>query len=432
MESQEFIKKYRTRQYAIITLSIILALPVLLFPAHWIITVILYLVDFMLLSLVLTLIHQQKATGILVNELDPERYYYVSRKLGITTKYALEDIQTAYYMGDYHRALEICEEKKKITKDRSMLIQYKYFEAICCFGLRDFENLKILCDDFEHLFIDPKNKNFKNIFCHNISYFRNFIEGNYEKCKEIKAVLDAMPLKRRRKLPVADINFMYALACYENKDYEEAKKVFEEVAQMSDKLYECRLAGAYLTAGENGEVQLPEAGQLPYVETEKKAKLTLVDGIIVAIGALILVIGLTLFILNAMTFTGTPFEAIAHNEDISQAVEVIPVNEDGDVLCVFTAGDEIGIAYLDCQAEDEYVYGTSIYYYGDPDIYYILAGDSDLEIRFSICEQGANVPESLSVHEFSVDATAYSLCILSIEEFDCSSYVSGIDAFVVG
>ena len=77
---------------------------------------------------------------------------------------------------------------------------------------------------------------------------------------------------------------------------------------------------------------------------------------------------------------------------------MVEVNDKKDVLCLYeTTYDEIGVAYLEFVEEDKYRLGQTTSGWHNAFFYKMEVAKSDLEILFSISEEGDELPDE--VHE---------------------------------
>ncbi len=157
------------------------------------------------------------------------------------------------------------------------------------------------------------------------------------------------------------------------------------------------------------------------------------------ISILLLVLALIYFISDNSNNSGTPVEVLDINlgsgyETISEILDVIEVNDEGDALCVFETDEKIAVAYLNCVGNDTYKFGTAVEY--DPywempehyDISCLKAGDSDLLIKYVVTYDNVDVKDSNEKYSYTICEKNVALHILSVEELNSFGYVYYLEA----
>ena len=160
-------------------------------------------------------------------------------------------INAAAFTGDYQTIVNIASfqmQKKRCS------VREKYFYlsllARAYFELRDFEKLKALLAKYEELKMLYPSKTFLTTPNSAWSYYRYFLEQNYESCKTVcKERNLGLKLKawdtQIRKL---QNDFYYAVACYSTGDMENAKKTFESIISDAPKIHLSEISRKYLDA----------------------------------------------------------------------------------------------------------------------------------------------------------------------------------------
>ncbi len=154
---------------------------------------------------------------------------------------------------------------------------------------------------------------------------------------------------------------------------------------------------------------------------------------------LLLVLLLIYFISDGSSKSGTPAEVLDINlgsgyETISEILDVIEVNDEGDALCVFETVEKIAVAYLNCVGNDTYKFGIAVEY--DPfwempehyDINCLKAGDSDLLIKYVVTYDNVDVKDSTEKYSYAIGEKNVALHILSLEEENSFGYVYYLEA----
>lgn len=202
-------------------------------------------------SILIQRLFEKTVYPILIEEADADKYYSVMKNVKYlrTSLYYFAD--AAYFAGDYQTAVNIYtvflqEGRLPIT---NKLLCLSRLENIC-FELRDFEKLRTIenkCNEYSQRY--PSNSISKKA----IGYSTPFLNGDYEECKRVCLETEkTTPADNTHNLPKAYLSFLYALACYENGEKEEARATFELVLTNTPKLYWAELAKKYIEAIDRG------------------------------------------------------------------------------------------------------------------------------------------------------------------------------------
>lgn len=161
----------------------------------------------------------------------------------------------------------------------------------------------------------------------------------------------------------------------------------------------------------------------------KKNKMKLIVGLLCA------VLAVFFFFSSDESKAGTPQEVLFANigdgyESVDEIFDIIPLNDEGDALCSFSTDGKLGVAYLNCVAENEYKYGTSVvfsHYFIDEETYdetsFLETGDSDLKIQFVVCDERVELENADERYTYSIGKNAFALNIISVEEHKSSGYM---------
>ena len=215
------------------------------FAYHFLIIIIILLHTFVVNRVIL----RNTLLTTLTNDLDAPAFYHIVNKRSL---YLPEKMQAALEIGDYQTVVNVatdrlCNEKRLSPSDRDWylsLLSWVYFE------LRDFEELKAICDKhqlFEERYNYREKSNGKAI---QWKYYQYFLEKNYEACKELCEAKKSLLKNRRGKenYQILRCDFMYAVACYSNGDLEEANAVFENIIATSPKMQRSQISRKYVEA----------------------------------------------------------------------------------------------------------------------------------------------------------------------------------------
>lgn len=433
-ENYKLAKKHKKRMHSILVLSALFAVGALSSSAGWLLKIILAAALFLIPSVLWFSISMSKAKKYLFEELNPFKYYAV---MGVYGKDLTEDnYEFNYAVGNYERAVSLCLKELSKTKLKQIEVECKYYLALCYFETENYEKLKTVCNELKAVFSSDKNgKVYKEQYGLVFDYFIDFLNGDYEKCKSIKSRTESTDKKYSNFYRIK-AQFYYAVALYKNNEIADACKEFENIAVCCPDLNLSKLSAKYLNSARDNESDTETPNHSSY-ETQKESYITspqkeMTKGRTVLLVLCLVVLAFLLIKMNHSS-VGSALDVLYENEGATAIIETVPVNDDGDVLCVYEKNENIGVAYLDEVGENEYKFGIAITYASgfpessDTGIYCIKAGDSNLKIRYSVTSF-RNVPyETLSVNEFKKENSTYYLNIISIEKKNCSGHVAFLE-----
>lgn len=153
----------------------------------------------------------------------------------------------------------------------------------------------------------------------------------------------------------------------------------------------------------------------------------------VILAVVFLLIGLFFFVSDSGNKSGLPEDVLKANvgwsyDSFKKILELIEVNDEGDVLCVFETDEKIAVGYLKCVADDKYKFGTAVEFspfWEKPehyDVSNLKAGDSDLHIKFVVTYDDVEVKDSTQKYSFAIGGKNVALHIIGIENERCSGY----------
>ena len=167
-------------------------------------------------------------------------------------------INAALFTGDYQTVVNIVTIRMK--KRSTIRVRYLCLSilALAYFELRDFEKLQILLTKYDDYKAKYPSKSLLNSSNSVWSYYRYFLEQNYEACKVVSKErnLGLRPNAWNVNLARLQTDFFYAVACYENGDIEEAKKIFENIISDAPKMNYAVLSQKYCLAIERAQAVL--------------------------------------------------------------------------------------------------------------------------------------------------------------------------------
>ncbi len=423
------IKRFKTKRKALSIIFVLALIAAIFIPRNFALKIV-----FALLILFAAIIYLfaeiSSINRILTMELDPEKYYALTHEIGYVTKYALEDIETAYMIGDYKKAVNLCLNNIEKTKNDGERASVLFYLCLSCFESGDFEKLNSYALEYKKLAAGFKPNSIANrIQLPQIEFAQSFAAGDFE--KGIEFLRNFQPDKISRSFTCR--NDLYcALAHYYLGETAKAKDLFEKTESACPKLNYSRIARKYIQAIENGcfieysgnniELQQENSTQFPDSAAPKTAASK--KGIIIVFALLIVCLFVCSYFINSENNNvGTAYEIISENDDIKAAGKIIPVENSENVLCLFesSADDEIGIACLVNKDNDIYSYGISNTVNVDDDsIYHIKAGDSDLDISFRIT---SSEPDKYKeTYPVISGNKQYYFSIISAEPKRCTGY----------
>ncbi len=159
-------------------------------------------------------------------------------------------INAAMFTGDYQTVVNIAN--LQLTKKLSLRARYIYLCILAqvYFELRDFEKLQKILTEYDNYRSKHSSKSFLRQSYSVWSYYRYFLEHNYQACKVLckernlgitANSLNSEFLKLRN-------DFFYAIACYENQEFEEAEKIFKSIISRAPKMYVSNISEKYVVA----------------------------------------------------------------------------------------------------------------------------------------------------------------------------------------
>lgn len=186
---------------------------------------------------------------ILIKDLDAPAFYDIVNKRSL---HLPDQMQAALEVGDYQTVVNVATDQlcNKTRISPNDCHWYLHILARAYFELRDFEELKVICDKYDlYKTRYPNNKHFKRLTTP-WEYYKCFLEKNYEACKELCEAKKSLLKNRRGKenYQILRCDFMYAVACYSNGDLEEANAVFENIIATSPKMNYSQIAKKYVEA----------------------------------------------------------------------------------------------------------------------------------------------------------------------------------------
>lgn len=436
MNDIELIKRYKKRTSIIVgvSLAILIILPSIVLFATWSRAAIWTITIIGIISIVALGINFIKTNNeiesILKNELDPQKYYRVVHGANLVTKYRTEDIQTAYFLGDYSSAIGIINEQLPKTKAKGIIAEYKLILSYCYFETGQSDKLVPLIQFLREYATEFKKENFyKSLYLALADYYENFINGNFEKCCALSDLLTEENEKFISNSFKMKMAFYKALALYCDNRKNEAKPFFEECYYGCPRLNYSVLSKKYLDLiadgkdAEYAELVQQVGDYISIPPVNKPQKLTFKQRIALCLCGVLLVGGVySGFIDDDIAPIGgykTPLDAICEYVDAEEIIAEIAVDENNS-LYVYSIGYEyIGVAAVE-NNNGRYVYNVDSAYTIEQwvafDEYGFGLANIDKEIYYNITDDKGDISLNAVNSEFEYDGETYYIYIISIED----------------
>ena len=384
----------------------------------------------------------RRMASILLDERDPLKYHYVVHRTGLAGKDAAVDISTACAVGDHISAVQLCNRSLEMLKKTEKRIPYLLILCHCFFELGDTESLRRVLDELTAYTRDRKRGAARRkFFGYVLDYYESYCRADYEACKR---AVEAMPARKNKYSEMRSL-LLYGLACYGAEQRDEAAKALATVAETCPLLHIGRIARDQLGRIASGEAMdiratppVPPGSVFPVLPPERVRKNGYIRWVVVLVAVCVLILSLDAGLYG---MTGTPMEVLADGERVTEIYGVIPVNGEGDALCLYEAAYDtffleamsedtqeseryLSVAYLNCVGENTYRYGTSV----NIDVispaatYSIRAGDANLVMHFQVVEKLTDVPEGAAVTVFWHNDEMHYFCLTAVEEKRCVGY----------
>ena len=392
----------------------------------------------------------------LLYEMNAEKFLYLSYELGYGG--SICDIYADYYRGNYGKAIEIINESIPKTKRRIFKYEYYTYLAYCFFEKGDMEGLRSACDTLEALPCESKTeRGLRAEALPIIKFLSSFADGDYSVCKEMNIAEACGGSGEAAPALLNRLRLYHGIACFKNGDADEAEAAFTEVSRACPDLYFSKLADSFLSDGseraESAEKSFfASAGEIKRQNRKayearnkggiKAKKIFIAIGIPAVVLVVVLMVTGLLGVGNIFSRSADPYTVIADNEDITRVVDIVPINADGDALCIYLAdgyytsgltqegrySQILGIAYLDRVGDGLYKYGASVKHqqaerWVDPSLYKISAPDIEKDVYFKIVSAKEDIPgDAMISREFYIYEKVYYLCYMYSEESNAAEY----------
>lgn len=263
---RDIIQKYFVVCYIIGILLILLWLIVSFIIQNYIGTIVVLLIILLSIKVVIRIIANKTLLSVLFKELDAEGFQEIINDSRLKSP-LIDRINAAMSSGDYQTAINIAT-KQLINKKSHIRMKNYYLAALAraYFELRDFDKLHVILAKYEEYKVHYPTKSFLRLSNSIWNYYSCFLEQNYEACKSVckERNLALRPKAWDTKLRKLQNDFLYAIACYENREFDEATDIFEKIMSFAPQMNYAKLSQKYLSAIEKEQdVSLFDAELLP-------------------------------------------------------------------------------------------------------------------------------------------------------------------------
>lgn len=250
----KYAKKCRLQKiflYVLLIFSVVLlSVFNIVYDLPKIITVSLSLIFIFFGVFIYTVYSSKKIRRILLDECNPQKYFIVNDILNKRILSYTEILEFSFYSGRFKDAMIIAKKELEKSKLTAASLNIYYDIMMICFCAGDFnscQNAASMLADLENKF-EPRSEA-EALFKYSVQYCVDFINGNYEKCKNISELETLLP--RASRIYKCQLKYLTALAYYYNGETDCAKKLFSEIANVCEYLFFSQKAEEYLSAVEN-------------------------------------------------------------------------------------------------------------------------------------------------------------------------------------
>jgi hypothetical protein len=155
--------------------------------------------------------------------------------------------------GQWQRVADICAQKLNDPQYRLKKHIYMGFLADMYFNLADDAHLREVCDAYDAYVAASKPDAIMQQMNEPMAYYRNYLDGAYEKCFAYREKTLAQAAKAKPNCYATAIrDFEHAVVCFRAGHMEEAQVLFERVVADAPQLALATLSEEYLRALREG------------------------------------------------------------------------------------------------------------------------------------------------------------------------------------
>ena len=437
MNELELIKRYEKKRNTALIVFFSIAILILIVPVSFIWKIIGLLVDAFFMMLYF-LAYSKLVDKILDEELNPQKYYTVTHGLDIAVKDGLEDVIVAYYLGDYGNSIGIAENQISKIKSKNIQHEMRFYLALSCFETGNFEKLEKLISEIKDAVKGYKNNNLIKIkHLAFVDYFENFMQGNFEKCKDITNLTDKLIKEVRTESLACTIKFYLGLATYYSGEIDTAKESFSYCIEKCSNFNYSKISKKYISAIDSNSLYEydkmcePLTEYTPQENAKQKAKMSKKD-LAKTIICVVIIVGAIVWA-NVENIKSTPVEAIQDYTEIEETLTFVPIDEKNKIYIYNEYNMGIGFAVVEETAKNRYKCHITNCFYFDPeweDISEYQFGfdlaNIDKSVTYKITENKSDIPREAVSSQFVFDdgisKITYYIYITEIEDFNTWAY----------
>lgn len=433
MSEIELIKKYEKKRNVAIAVIFAFAILVLMIPISLLWKILLLIFD-AIVMIIYFWAYSESIEKILHDELNPQKYYTVIQGLDIGVRDRLEDVAVAYFLGDYGNAIGIAENQLPKIKSKNIKNEMKNYLAWCYFETGELDKLSQLISEETEL---SKKDGFAKIkFYHFSKYFKDFINGEFDKCQTIYELMAQLPKELKTKSLDFTLQFYTGLALYYGNEFEKAKECFENCVKGCSSFNYAVLSKKYINEIENktitdyDEMKAPSTEYTPQqtvvlqkTKMNKKDIAKLIVCAVVVVGAIVWA--------NIDNIKSTPVEAISDYCEIEEVLTYVPIDEENSIYVYNQYNFVIGLAAVETKNQKNYNCNITSYY--DPDYeegldfeYGFDLANIDKSVTYKITDNKDDIPKDVVSSEFvfdnGIEKRTFYIYIVRIEDYNTWFY----------
>ena len=209
--------------------------------------ILLALVLFFTFRTIIILVYNKKLYALLHDDLAPGRLLDVMREGKIYSRNGVIELHAYLAAGQWQRVADICAQKLNDPQYRLKKHIYMGFLADMYFNLADDAHLREVCDAYDAYVAASKPDAIMQQMNEPMAYYRNYLDGAYEKCFAYREKTLAQAAKAKpNRYATAIRDFEHAVVCYRAGCIDEARICFEQVVEQAPHVAAATVAQEYL------------------------------------------------------------------------------------------------------------------------------------------------------------------------------------------
>lgn len=430
--------KWTSRLCAIAIIAVLVICACL--PLAWYFKLPIALLAVLALFVAMSLKISRMGRSPLMDDLNPYQYHYVMHQSGLALQDGVVDIATAFAAGEYALCVELCQRLAREAKKERMRIRALYNLMLTYAAMKEYEALRVVLTDLRaQIAAKKRSPRELQMWEKALAPVQAILDEDYGECLRFARERLALPAKKSNAYFAADARFDAAEALYMLGHTAQARADFEAVAAAAPLLAIGQQALVYLQQIDAGEVPHPvipapqsaegvkfPVGGLPGQQKKKPGA----GRWIVFVVCLLVLFAVISSLARDARGRETPLAEIeAQGYDVVELCHVIPVGEEGDVLCLFVADE----SYIGTETWEQEIYHTPyVMYLSENKGYYkyeievgllteavderytLSIADADLEICMALFAHEGEIPQGKDAYPFSIGDHTYYFCILEL------------------